>query len=141
MRLYAQSVVSNHKALSAFLAEAESSSRGWEKEAKEGVEKLDQEKVERDVAYHEALIARMDADAARNARAKVESKLARVQNALAVADEAMRKAEDEVSHLAIERVSLLLELGTSKDKVSALQAHRPLKRKMPWRRLMRRALM
>ena len=141
MRLYAQSVISNHKALSASLAEGESSSRGWENEAKEGVEKLDREKVERDVAYHEASIARMDADTAGNAKAKVESKLARVQNALAVAEEAMRKAEDEVSHLAIERVSLLLELGTSKYKVSALQAQRPLKRKMPWRRLMRRASM
>ena len=34
-----------------------------------------------------------------------------------------RKAEDEASRLAIKRVSLLLELGTSKDEVSALQAH------------------
>ena len=53
----------------------------------------------------------------------MESELARVQNAMVVADEAKRKAEDEASHLTIERVSLLLELGTSKDEVSALQAH------------------
>ena len=50
------------------------------------------------------------------------SELVRVQNALAVSEEARRKAEDEVSHLAVERVSLLLELGTSKDELSALQA-------------------
>ena len=40
--------------------------------------------AERDVAYHEASMARMDADAAGSARAKVESELARVQNALTV---------------------------------------------------------
>ena len=53
-------------------------------------------------------MARMDADVAGNARAKVESKLVRVQNALVVAEEARLKAEDEVSRLAFERVSLLL---------------------------------
>ena len=64
----------------------------------------------------------MDADAARSARAKVESELSRVQNALAVVEEVGPKVEDEASHLAVERVSLLLELGTSKDKMFALRA-------------------
>ena len=40
------------------------------------------------------------------------------------------KVEDDASHLAVERVSLLLELGLSKDEVSALQAH-ALKEKKP----------
>ena len=40
LQLYAQSVVSDHRALSASLVEAELSSRHWEKEAKEGVEKM-----------------------------------------------------------------------------------------------------
>ena len=79
-------------------------------------------KVERDAARHEASMACVDADTAGSARAKVESELARVQNALAVSKEARRKMEDDASLLAIERVSLLLELGTSKNKVSALQA-------------------
>ena len=79
-------------------------------------------KVERDVARHEDSIARMDADAAGSAREKVESKLARVENALAVLKEAKRKAKDEASCLAVEPVSLLLELGISKDEVSTLQA-------------------
>ena len=78
--------------------------------------------VEREAARHDASMARMDADAARSARTKVESELAQVQNALAVVEEARRKAEDEVSRLADERVSLLLELGTCKDEVSAIQA-------------------
>ena len=40
LRLYTQSTVSDHRALSASLAEAESSSRRWENEAKESVEKV-----------------------------------------------------------------------------------------------------
>ena len=70
--------------MSASLAEAESSSRCSEKEAKEGVEKVARAKAERDVAHYEASMTCMDADAARSARTKVESKLARVQNALAI---------------------------------------------------------
>ena len=77
--------------------------------------------VERDVSRHNASMARMDVDANGNARAKVESKLARVQNALAVVEEARLKAEDEVSRLANERFSLLLELGTCTDEVPAIQ--------------------
>ena len=67
-------------------------------------------------------MAHMDADAAGSARVKVESELAKVQNALVVAEEARQKAEYEASCPTVERVSLLLELETSKDKMSAPQA-------------------
>ena len=67
-------------------------------------------------------MARMNADAIGSARAKVEFELARVQNALAVAEDARLKEEDEVSRLVQERVSLLLKLGTCKDEVSAIKA-------------------
>ena len=120
--LYAQSVIYDHKVLSASLAEAESSSWGWENEARGSVERMAQAEAERDVARHDALMACMDADAAGNAKARVESELARVQNALAVAEEARRKAEDEVSRLTDEQVSLLLELGTHKDEISTIRA-------------------
>ena len=122
LRLYAQSVIFDHRALSASLAEAESSTRCWENEAKESVENMVQAEAERDAARHDALMARMDVDTAGSAKAKVESELARVQNALAVAKKARRKAEDKVSRLADKRFSLLLELGTCKDEVSAIQA-------------------
>ena len=107
--------------MSASLAEAESSSQRWENEAKESVEKMAQAKAERDTARHDALMARMNANAAGNARAKVEFELAWVQNALVVAEEAKRKREDEASHPADKRVSLLLELGTCKDEMSAIR--------------------
>ena len=122
LRLYAQSTISDHRALSASLAEAESRSRRWEKEAKEGVEKVARAEADRDAARHEAFMAHMDGDAVGSAKVKVESELARVQNALVVSEEARRKAEDEASRLAVERVSLLLELRTSKDEVSPLLA-------------------
>ena len=78
--------------------------------------------VERDTSFHDAAMVSMDVDAARNARAKVEFELARVQNALTVVEEARRKAEDEASCLIDERVSLLLELGTCKNEVFAIWA-------------------
>ena len=90
--------------------EVKSNSRRYELEA------------ERDVAHRKASVARIDVDAGRIARAAVESELARVQHALAVSEEAKRKKEYEVSRLSIERVSLLLEFGTSKDEMSALWA-------------------
>ena len=67
-------------------------------------------------------MARMDAAVAGSARTQVESELARVQNALVVVEEARWKAEDEASHLVVEQVSLLLELGTCKDDVFAIRA-------------------
>ena len=76
--------------LSASLAEAESSSRRWENEARESVERMAQAEAVRDAARHDTLMARMDADTIGSTRAKVESELARVQNALSVAEEARR---------------------------------------------------
>ena len=77
--------------------------------------------VKRDATCHDASMACMDVDAAGSAMAKMESELARVQNALPVAKEARRKAKYKASRLADERVSLLLELGTCKDEVSAIR--------------------
>ena len=121
LQLYAQLVVSDHRALSASLAEAEPSSRSWESEAKESIEKVAQVEAKKDAARHDALMARMDVDAAKSARVKVESELSRIQNALAVVEEARWKAENEASRLAVERVFLLLELRTCKDEVSAIR--------------------
>ena len=68
--------------------------------------------AERDTAHHDALMARMDVDAAENAKVEEEFKLALVQNTLVVVEEARQKAEDKASRLANKRVYLQLELGT-----------------------------
>ena len=53
LQLYAQSVVSNHKALSASLAEVESRSQRWENVVKERFEKMALAEAERDTACHD----------------------------------------------------------------------------------------
>ena len=110
--------------------------------AQEAVERVVRVEAERDVARHEASMAKLYAEAARSTLAQVEFELARVQHALASSEEAQhkgesalfgakralaaskearRKAEDEASRLANERVSLLLELGASKDELAGVQ--------------------
>ena len=68
LQLYAQSVVFYHRALSASLDEGESSSRRWENEAKESIEKVARAKAERDSSHHDVLMDHMDADTAGSAR-------------------------------------------------------------------------
>ena len=123
--------------------EAESKSRRLELEAREVVERASHAEEERDVARHEVAMARLEIDAAGSARAQMESELARVQHALATSKDAQRKmeskldvaqqalaasgeayrtAEKEASRLTDEWVSLLVELGASKDELSAFRA-------------------
>ena len=99
--------------------------------------------AEIDAARHKASMAKLDAEAVGNARAQVESKLVRVQHALAALEEAQqkkvsklsgaqrslaaskegrRKVEDEANSLADERVSLILELVVSKDELAGVRA-------------------
>ena len=55
-----------------------------------------------------------------NARLKAESERGVAQEALAVVGEACRKAEEENSRLADERLALVMELGTIKDDFAAI---------------------
>ena len=143
LRLYAQSVFSDRKALRAALMEAESKSRRLELEAREAAEMETRAKAKRDVARHELAMTRLEIDAIGSARAQMESELAWVQHALATSEdtrwkmeseldvaqqalaafgEAYQTTEEEVSRLTNERVSLLVELGASKDELSSFHA-------------------
>ena len=86
LRLYTQSAVSKHQALNASLAKAKSRSRHWE--AKVGVEKTARVENERDEAKEEAQVTQLDAVVEGDAKARVEDDLARVQEAMAVVEEA-----------------------------------------------------
>ena len=55
-------------------------------------------------------------------KALAKDKLARVQDALAVTEEAKCKVKAEAAHLEVERTSLLLEIGAAKDEVSSLHS-------------------
>ena len=73
-------------------------------------------------------MSRMDSYAVGSVKAKVESEFALLK-CPGGGKGGRRKAEDEASHLAVGRVSLFLELETSKDEVSALQAQAFKKKK------------
>ena len=58
-----------------------------------------------------------------DAKARGESDLARVQEALVVTEKARRKVKAETTHLEVEQASLLPELRAAKDEVSSLHPH------------------
>ena len=55
-------------------------------------------------------------------KARVEGDLARVQDALAIVEEAKRKVWTETAHLKVEQTSLLLEIRAARDEVSSLHS-------------------
>ena len=75
-----------------------------------------------DEAKEVAWYTRLSVIEASDAKALEEDKLARVQDALVVAEEAKLKAEAEAALLEVERTSLLLEIGAAKDEVSSLHS-------------------
>ena len=81
--------------MDASLKEAQHSSRRWELEAKEVVERVVRAEVERDAARHEAAMARLEFEAMSGALAQVEAELARVQGVSASAEDARLKADFE----------------------------------------------
>ena len=83
LRLYAQSVVSKHQALDDALVKAKARSKHWEREAKADAGKTGTAKREKDEAKEEAQFAWLAAVAAGDAKALIEDKLAKVQDALA----------------------------------------------------------
>ena len=128
--------------MNASLKKAQLNARRWEMEAKEVVDRAARAKAERDATRHEETMARLETDAKGNAQAQMESELARVQRALiasegvrqkakseldfvqqalVVAGEAFQMTEEENCRLTYERLSLIMELGASKEELSAFQ--------------------
>ena len=75
LRLYVQSGLSDQESLDASLKEAQLSAQRWELEAREDVDRAARAEVERDVARHEVVMARLETDEASSARAQMESEL------------------------------------------------------------------
>ena len=127
---------------SASLKKVELACRRLELEARESAERAAQAEDEIDPACHEGMMAKLETEGAVNTRAQIEYELARVQRALALAEEARqraesehgatqealalageacRKAEEESNHLTDERLSLVMELGVVKDEFAAFR--------------------
>ena len=69
LRLFVQSRLSDQEALDASLKEAQLSSRCWELEAKDAMERAVRAETERDAARHEVAMARLEIDAMSGTRA------------------------------------------------------------------------
>ena len=69
LRLFVQSRLFDQETLDASLKEAQLSSRRWELEAKEAMERAVQAEAERDAAWNEAVMARLEIEAIRGTQA------------------------------------------------------------------------
>ena len=73
--LFVQLRFSDQEALDASLKEAQNSSRCWELEAKEAVERAVWVEAEREAARHEATMARLEIEAMSGAQSQIEVEL------------------------------------------------------------------
>ena len=142
LRLYVQAGMVEWEIQSASLKQAELACRRLELEAKESAERAARAEAERDATLHEAAMAKLSSEGALSTQAQVVTELARVQRALGLTEEARRKAEfdrgatqevlaatgeackkaeEENSQLAEEKLALIIELGAVKDDFTAFR--------------------
>ena len=151
LQLFVQAGMAEREMQSASLKKAELVCRRLELEARESVERAARAEAERDAACHEAAMAKLETEEAVNTRAQIESELAWVQRALALTEEARRraefergaaqevlaaageackKAEEENDHFPDEKLALVIELGAIKDDFAAFQEKDAANREM-----------
>ena len=142
LQLFVQAGMVEREIQSASLKKAELECCSLELEARESAERAARAEAKRDAACHDAVMAKLATEGAVNTRAQIEFELDRVQRAfalaeearrrvqsehgaareaLAVAGEACKKAEEENSRLADEKLSLVIELGAVKDEFAAFR--------------------
>ena len=135
LQLFVQAGMAEREMHSSSLKKSELACRRLELEVRESAERAARAEVERDMARYEVAMAKLAIEGAVNTRAQIESKLARVQSALVlveearrraefehgVTQEALKKAEEENDHLADEKVALIIELGALKDDFTAFR--------------------
>ena len=140
LRLYVQAGMAEREMQRASLKKVEMACRRLELEARESVERAIRAEAKRDATRRRLAMAKLATEGAVNTRAQIESELAWVQRALALAEEAhqkaesehgatrealalageaCRKAEEESGRLADERLSLVMELGAVREKAVA----------------------
>ena len=141
-RLYVESELSARENLDASLKEAQLTIRRLELEAKENADRASRAEIEREAVRHEMAMVRLEIKAAGSARVQVELELSRFQSALTISEggrvkaefelgsvqqalvatkKACQRVEEENGRLTDERLSLLVELGTTKDDFEAFR--------------------
>ena len=95
LRLYVQAGMAEREMWSASLKKVELAYRRLEMEVRESAERAARAEAERDAACHEAAMAKLATERAVNTQVQIESKLAWVQRALALAEDTRQRAESE----------------------------------------------
>ena len=142
LRLYVESRLSARESLDASLKEAQLTIRCLELEAKEAADRAARAETERDASRHEVVMPRLEIKVAgsswaqvelelsqvqsalttsESGRLKLESELGSIQQALVAAKEAYRRVEEENGCLTNEQLSLLVELGATKNDFAAFR--------------------
>ena len=142
LRLFVQAGMAEREMQSASLKKTELACRRLELEVRESTERAVRAEAERDAACHEAAMAKLATEGAVNTRAQIESELARVQRALALAEEARRRAEfkhgaarealaaageackkakEENGCLADEKLAMVIKLGAVNDEFATFR--------------------
>ena len=137
MQCYANSATFKHKALDDALGKARDKSKYWEWKAKKGTERATTTEKERDKAKEEARVARLDAAVADDTKARVKVNLARIQDALAVVEEAMCKEKAEVARLEVEKRHSCWKSERLRTRC-LLFTPRMARTRKPWRRTTKR---
>ena len=117
------------QALEASLEEAKFEAKRWERLAGGEAERALRAEGERDVARREASTSRLAAEAAGDAKARVDDELARVRISLISEEERGREAKAEIARLKVEYASLQSSLEEHQREAAVRRSQEEVERK------------
>ena len=117
------------QALEASLEEAKFEARRWERLAGGEAERASRAEGERDAARREASTSRLAAEAAGDAKARVDDELARVRISLISEEERGREAKTEIARLKVEYASLQSSLEEHQREAAVRRSQEEVERK------------
>ena len=116
------------QALEASLEEAKFEAKRWERLAGGEAERASRAEGERDATRHEASTSRLAAEAAGDAKARVDDELARVRISLISEEERGREAKAEIARLKVEYASLQSSLGEHQREAAVRRSQEEVER-------------
>ena len=117
------------QALEASLEEAKFEAKRWERLAGGEAERASRAESERDAARREASTSRLAAEAAGDAKARVDDELARVRISLISEEERGREAKAEIARLKVEYASLQSSLEEHQREAAVRRSQEEVERK------------
>ena len=117
------------QALEASLEEAKFEAKRWERLAGGEAERASRAEDERDAARREASTSRLAAEAAGDAKARIDDELARVRISLISEEERGREAKAEIARLKVEYASLQSSLEEHQREAAVRRSQEEVERK------------